>query len=348
MNRKILLFTLLAASFLTFLWFGSQPSPVSAEITATIIVIIDPPRDLFTDENGSTDSFSIVLDSAPSGNVTVELTSSDPTEGTVSPASIKFTPGTWDKNQTVEVTGVPDGIQDGDVLFQILGVSSSSDPLFDGLEMPAVSITNINDALPIANDDYPAIDGYSPIIIPVLQNDSALDDTPLQLSIVSDPTNGSAVINAVPVNTITYTPAVTFTGLDQFSYSICDGDGDCDSATVTIEDQIPPTLSWVAPIETDGTFEFTNGEITLEVEVVDNFQVNCVKFLQWDALALVFNLLGEVCQPPYTITIDSDILNFAWNQIFAQASDIAGNLSEFKTIWLFRWNHNYLPVVSRR
>jgi hypothetical protein len=347
MRRNLLLSVLLVAGILTFLWLSFQPPPASAEITAAIIVIVEPPRELFTDENGSTDSFSIVLDSAPSSNVTVELTSSDLTEGTVSPSSVIFTHGNWDKPELIEVTGVPDGIQDGDVLYQIFGLSSSSDPLFDGLEMPAVSITNINDALPIANDDYPPIDGFAPITVPVLQNDSALDDTPLQLSIVSDPSNGSAVVNPAPENTITYTPFPSFTGLDQFSYSVCDGDGDCAGANVKIEDQTPPTLTWIAPVETGGTFELTDGEIKLEVEVMDNFQANCVKFLQWDALALVFNLLGEVCQPPYAITIDSGMLNFAWNQIFAQASDLAGNLSEFDTIWLFRWNNNYLPIVSR-
>jgi hypothetical protein len=37
--------------------------------------------------------------------VTIALTSSDTTEGTVSPASLTFTPGNWNVAQTVTVTG---------------------------------------------------------------------------------------------------------------------------------------------------------------------------------------------------------------------------------------------------
>ncbi len=344
MIRNYSLFILLAAGMLTFLCLSLQPTPANAEITAAIIV--SPTEGLFTDENNSTDSFSIVLDSPPSGSVKIEFSSSDLSEGTVSPASVVFNNGNWDAVEWIDVTGVSDGIQDGDVLYQVFGLASSTDPLFDGLEMPAVSITNINDALPVANDDHPPIEGYSPIIIPVLQNDSALDDTPLQLSVTSDPSNGSYVINPAPENTITYTPSTSFTGFDQFTYSICDGDGDCASATVTIEDQIPPTLIWSTPIGTGGTFEVVNGEISLEVEVIDNFQANCVEFLHWDAVKLVFHNLGEVCQLPYSIKIDSSALNYAWNQIFAQASDLAGNLSDFETIWLYRWSHSYIPILS--
>jgi hypothetical protein len=321
------------------------PSPVNAEITAAIIV--SPTEGLFTDENGSTDSFSIALDSAPSNPVKIELFSGDISEGTVSPPSILFNNGNWDTVQWIDVTGVPDGIQDGDILYQIFGFASSKDLSFDGLEMPPVSITNINDALPIANDDHPPIEGYSPIIIPVLQNDIALDDTPLRLSVVSDPSNGSYLINPAPENTITYTPSPSFAGLDQFAYSVCDGDGDCATAKVIIEDQVPPTLVWVTPIGTGGIFQVVNEEISLGVEVIDNFQANCVEFLHWDAVEMVFHNLGNVCQEPYSIFIDSSTLNFAWNQIFAQASDLAGNLSDHETIWLYRWNHNYLPLLSR-
>ena len=208
-SRNYSLCILLAAGTLAFLCLSLQPTPANAEITA--VIIVSPTEGLFTDENGSTDTFSIVLDSPHSGSVKIEFSSSDISEGTVSPASVVFNNGNWDTVEWIDVTGVPDGIQDGDVLYQVFGLASSSDPLFDGLEMPAVSLTNINDALPIANDDHPPIDKYSPINIPVLQNDSALDDTPLQLSVTSDPSNGSYVINPAPENTINYTPFTSFT-----------------------------------------------------------------------------------------------------------------------------------------
>ena len=41
-------------------------------------------------------------------NVTVNLTSSDTGEGTVSPATLTFTEGDWNIDRTVTVTGVND------------------------------------------------------------------------------------------------------------------------------------------------------------------------------------------------------------------------------------------------
>jgi len=345
MSQRLFFPILTSAIIILVVWMSFLTQSASAEISAAIVV--SPTEGLFTDENGSTDSFTIVLDSIPSANVTIDLTSSDITEGTVSPTSVTFTHGTWDKPQLIEVTGVPDGVQDIDVLFQITGTVTSTDPLFGSLEMAPVSVTNINDALPIANDDFPPINGFSPITIPVLLNDFALDDNPLQLGIISDPLNGSYSINPPPEHTITYTPYTTFLGFDQFSYSVCDGDGDCATASVTIDDQTPPSLIWITPIETGGTYEIANGDILLEVAAADNFQVECVDFQRWDAEENVFHGLDKVCQSPYSTTINSNSINLTWNQVFAQASDLAGNYSEHKTIWIYRWNHSYIPLVSR-
>ena len=345
MRRSLLLIILLSTGILTLAWLLLLPSPASAEITAAIIVT--PTARLFTDENGGSASFSVSLESPPSNPVKIDFTSGDTSEGIVSPTSVGFNKNNYNDSVEITVTGVADGIQDGDVLYQVFGLSSSKDPAFDGLEMSAVSITNINDAIPVANDDHPPIVGYSPITIPVLNNDSALDDTPLQLSVVSGPLNGTYLINPAPENTITYTPSLSFPGEDQFTYSVCDGDGDCSTAKVVIEDQVPPTLDWVTPVGTDGVFYVINGEIEMEVEVIDNFQANCVEFLQWDAIQLVFHNLGNVCQEPYSITVDGSTLNYAWNQIFAQASDTAGNLSDYETIWLYRWKPTYIPLISR-
>jgi hypothetical protein len=345
MSQRLFFPSLTSAIIILFVWMILHTQPASAEITAAILV--SPTEGLFTDENGSTDSFTIVLDSVPTANVTIDLISSDISEGTVSPTSVTFSHGNWDKPRIIEVTGVADGIEDIDVLYQVTGTVSSTDPLFGSLQMPPVSITNINDALPIANDDHPPINGFSPVTIPVLQNDLALDDTPLQLGIISEPLNGSYTINPPPGHTITYTPFTTFLGFDQFSYSVCDGDGDCATATVTLDDQSPPSLIWIKPVEVGGTFEIVNGEVQLEVSAADNFQVNCVEFLRWDAKDMVFYNLDKVCQPPYTTTIESSSINLAWNQIFAQASDLAGNYSDHKTIWIYRWNHSYIPLLSR-
>ena len=47
--------------------------------------------------------------------MTIALSSSDTTEGTVGPASLTFTTANWNVAQTVTVTGVDDAVVDGDV-----------------------------------------------------------------------------------------------------------------------------------------------------------------------------------------------------------------------------------------
>jgi hypothetical protein len=317
--------------------------PAKAEITAAIIV--DPVEGLITDENGGSDSFTIQLDSQPTSNVTIDLTSNTPTEGVVSPEKILINKNKWEDLYDVEVSGVPDGIEDGDILYQIIGIVSSADPNFNELPMPTVSVTNLNDPVPIAKDDHPPIDGYKPIIVPVLENDLALNDIPIEITVVSDPVYGTYSINPDPENTITYTPSETFLGLDQLTYMVCDLDGDCASADVIIEDQIPPEIISVSPVSLGETYEVTDEDITIKVEVTDNFQVDCVNFIRWDAKIEQYIQLGEVCQPPYSIKLQGSTLNYRWNQVYFQASDMAGNLSPHAFIWLFRVSRNFIPLV---
>jgi hypothetical protein len=71
-----------------------------------------------------------------------------------------------------------------------------------------------------------------PVRIDVLANDSDRDGDPLTVSAVSDPPNGSAVINAD--NTVTYDPDGCFTGTDTFTYTISDGQGGTDTGLVSV------------------------------------------------------------------------------------------------------------------
>ena len=56
----------------------------------------------------------MVLNTQPTADVTIALSSSDTTEGTVGPASLTFTTANWNVAQTVTVTGVDDAVVDGD------------------------------------------------------------------------------------------------------------------------------------------------------------------------------------------------------------------------------------------
>ena len=80
-----------------------------------------PTSGLVTTESGGTATFTVRLATVPTAVVTVALTSSNTAEGTVSPTSLTFQPNATALNpQTVTVTGVDDGIVDGNVAYFII------------------------------------------------------------------------------------------------------------------------------------------------------------------------------------------------------------------------------------
>ena len=108
-------------------------------------VSLTPTTGLQTTESGGTALFSIELGSQPTADVLITLTSDDPSEGTV-PPSVTFTPIDWATPQTVTITGQPDDFDDGDIdyLIQTAAVASA-DLNYDGLELPDVSVRNVDD-----------------------------------------------------------------------------------------------------------------------------------------------------------------------------------------------------------
>jgi hypothetical protein len=109
-------------------------------------VTVTPTNGLVTTEAGGTATFTVVLDIAPSGNVTIPLSSSDGNEGTVSPTSLVFTSANWNIPRTVTVTGVDDPLLDGDKLYTIVtGAATSSDSRYSNFNAADVSVTNLND-----------------------------------------------------------------------------------------------------------------------------------------------------------------------------------------------------------
>lgn len=110
-------------------------------------VVPSPLSGLTTTELGmGAATFTIVLTTMPTADVTVGLTSSDLTEGTVSPASVTFTGANWSTPQTVTVTGVDDSLVDGSVLYQIVtSAAVSADPSYAGRAVNDVTLTNTDD-----------------------------------------------------------------------------------------------------------------------------------------------------------------------------------------------------------
>ena len=109
-------------------------------------ITVSPAFGLTTTEAGGTATFTIVLNSQPTADVTIGLSSSDTTEGTVSPASVTFTNANWNTPQTVTVTGVNDLFDDGDIAYSIVTApATSSDGSYNALNARDVSVSNTDD-----------------------------------------------------------------------------------------------------------------------------------------------------------------------------------------------------------
>tara|TARA_R110002049_G_scaffold72490_7_gene187467 strand:- start:5183 stop:7387 length:2205 start_codon:yes stop_codon:yes gene_type:complete len=110
-------------------------------------------RDLVTSESGGTEIFTLSLISPPTADVTVTITSSNPAEGTVSTNALTFRPEDGITSQRVIITGVADGIDDGDQAYTIItGDAVSDDPRYDGLVIADVPVTNVNEAVALMFD----------------------------------------------------------------------------------------------------------------------------------------------------------------------------------------------------
>ena len=100
--------------------------------------------------DGNTDTYTVVLDTAPTGDVTIAVTPDDPGIATASPATLTFTTTTWETAQTVTVTGVDDDVdQESNRSTTIGHIGSSTDPFY--------SITFGNVSVTLVNDDAAAV-----------------------------------------------------------------------------------------------------------------------------------------------------------------------------------------------
>jgi VCBS repeat-containing protein len=94
-----------------------------------------------------------------------------------------------------------------------------------------ITVLPVNDA-PSGNDDVVTTAEDTPISGSVLANDSDVEGDPMTVALATGPSNGSLVLN--PDGTFTYTPNADFSGSDVFTYTVSDGNGGTDTATVVI------------------------------------------------------------------------------------------------------------------
>ncbi len=212
--------------------------PVAVDDTASVAedgsVTIDVP-DNDSDPDGDLDVTSVTVISRPS-NGTVSI---DPLTG--------------------EITYEPDDDFNGadPFTYQICDSLSVCD-----VATVTVDVVPVPDP-PVANSDSTSTPEDVAVVIDVPGNDFDVDGDldRATVTIVSQPSNGTVSANSI-TGAVTYTPAENFNGTDTFRYEICDTDGLCDVADVTVNvgpEDDPP----VAGDDSGQVFE--DGATTIDV-----------------------------------------------------------------------------------
>ena len=102
----------------------------------------------------------------------------------------------------------------------------------DGATDSATVSVTVNNRQPIANDDD--IETYMNTAVTfnvVTNNDTDPDGNTLNINSVTQPSHGTVTFSGQEV---TYTPTTNYVGLDSFTYTISDGYGATDTATVSV------------------------------------------------------------------------------------------------------------------
>lgn len=215
------------------------------------------PTFVTTSEDGTLGNFTVKLNTQPTANVTVDLTVSDNSEGTISidaatyalTRTLTFTPGDWSSTKTVNVKGTEDFINDGNKNWIVMTVPcQSTDAKYKNIDATDVDVTTTNISYPPTGADGSVNPGED-FDYPFQVNDFVFNDIDNHsfagIKLISTPTEGSlfyqggsAAINTnyPDVTKFVFKPEENGVGLPYatFTFKVLDSSGASSTATYTM------------------------------------------------------------------------------------------------------------------
>ncbi|MHA6316122.1 Ig-like domain-containing protein, partial [Altererythrobacter sp. CAU 1778] len=276
-------------------------SAIAANGTVTInadgTVIYTPDADFngtdtitytISDGNGGTSTSTITIDVTPVNDapVTTGIAAQTSVDAAVVSLDVSGSFSDVDGDTlTYAATGLPAGLTIDPATGIISGtIDNSASQLAGGVYSVTVTAVDgnggtvsttftytVTNPAPTANNDTATTNEDTPVVVPVLGNDTDPDGDALTVISATAP-NGSVVINAD--GTITYTPNPNFNGTDTITYQISDGEGGTSTAIVTVTvdpvndapvvDSAPPAIANLdgeaVSYDLSGTFADVDGD----------------------------------------------------------------------------------------
>ena len=98
-----------------------------------------------------------------------------------------------------------------------------------------ITINSVDDGAIAANNAFNVSSTAGPVTLNVLANDT-IPDGVQSLTVVTQPAQGGTITidSSGPTRVLVYNPVSGFSGTVTFTYQVCDVDGDCDQAVVTL------------------------------------------------------------------------------------------------------------------
>jgi hypothetical protein len=139
-------------TLLNFALIGGTSNWITSPVTRTTpALIFDPPLPavLSTGEDGSGYTGTVQLAAPPSGDVVVQIGSSNTAEGVATPASIPIAASDWNVPHAVSILGVNDDVVDGPVDYSVAITVQSTDTCYAAI---AQTLDAVND-----DDDFTTV-----------------------------------------------------------------------------------------------------------------------------------------------------------------------------------------------
>jgi len=173
-------------------------------LSLPLVLLVESEDSTSVVEGGASDTYTLVLNREPTGNVDVAIAPDSQTQ--VDIPLVTFTPSDWDVAQTITVTAVDDAVSEGAHLSYIVHTTSSTDADYHGLPVTFANSLGI-----------PRLTDSADLVVTVLDNDSPPGGLADQVALASCQCRipqATALPAAIPADAVFGRVGETVEGLD--------------------------------------------------------------------------------------------------------------------------------------